>query len=68
MSLNFSYHIKEKMSKVIKGTGIIKKIHKIFPQHPSYNIEKIWMHQFFARQKADMPRAHKMAAGAWGAL
>ena len=37
MSLNFNYHIKEKMPKVIKGIGIIKKIHKIFPQRPSYN-------------------------------
>ena len=32
-SLNFSYHIKEKMSKAMKGIGIIKKLSKTLPRH-----------------------------------
>ena len=32
-SLNFSYHIKEKMSKAMKGIGIIRKLNKALPQH-----------------------------------
>ena len=32
-SLNFTYHIKEKMSKAMKGIGIIKKLSKTLPQH-----------------------------------
>ena len=32
------------------------------------NTEKIWTHRLFARQKADMPKTHKMAAGVWGVL
>ena len=31
-SLNFSYHVKEKMSKAMKGIGIIKKLNKTLPQ------------------------------------
>ena len=27
------------------------------------NIEKIWARRFFAKQKTDMPKARKMAAG-----
>ena len=32
-SLNFTYHIKEKMSKAMKGIGIIKKLSKTLPRH-----------------------------------
>ena len=32
-SLNFTYHIKEKMSKAMKGIGIIKKLSKTLPWH-----------------------------------
>ena len=32
-SLNFSYHIKEKMSKAMKGTNVIKKLSKTLPWH-----------------------------------
>ena len=30
------------------------------------NTEKIWAHRFFAKQKTDMPKARKMAAGSPG--
>ena len=39
-SLNFSYHIKEKMSKAMKGIGIIKKLSKTLPQHALITICK----------------------------
>ena len=32
-SLNFSYHIKEKTSKAMKGTGVIHKHSKTLPWH-----------------------------------
>ena len=32
------------------------------------NTEKIWVHRFFMRQKADVPKARKKATGLWGAL
>ena len=32
-SLNFNYHIKEKISKAMKGIGIIKKLSKALPQN-----------------------------------
>ena len=32
-SLSFTYHIKEKMSKAIKGIGIIKKLNKTLPRY-----------------------------------
>ena len=44
-SLNFSYHIKEQISKAMKGTGIIKKLSKTFPQHSLitiYNNIYLW--------------------------
>ena len=44
-SLNFSYHIKEKMSKAMKGTGTIKKLSKTLPWHSLitiYNISHLW--------------------------
>ena len=43
--------------------------------HPSFfkeeeysgdNIEKIWAHQLFAKQKTDVPKARKMVAGGLG--
>ena len=40
-SLNFSYYIKEKMSKAIKGTGIIKKLTKTLPWHSLITIYNI---------------------------
>ena len=39
-SLNFSYHIKEKMSKAMKGIGIIRKLNKALPQHSLITIYK----------------------------
>ena len=30
------------------------------------NTEKIWVHRFFAKQKTDMPKASKIAAGGPG--
>ena len=39
-SLNFSYHIKEKMSKAMKGKGIIRKLNKALPQHSLITIYK----------------------------
>ena len=32
-SLNFNYHIKEKISKAMKGIGIIKKLSKALPRN-----------------------------------
>ena len=32
-SLNFSCHIKEKMSKAMKGTNVIKKLSQTLPWH-----------------------------------
>ena len=39
-SLNFSYHTKEKISKSMKGIGIIKKLSKTLPQHALITICK----------------------------
>ena len=39
-SLNFSYHIKEKMFKAMKGIVIIKKLGKTLPQHALITICK----------------------------
>ena len=39
-NLNFSYHIKEKSSKAMKGIGIFKKISKTSPQHALITIYK----------------------------
>ena len=39
-SLNFSYHIKEKMSKAMKGIGIIKKLSKKLPWYTLITICK----------------------------
>ena len=39
-SLNFSYHIKEKMTKAMKGICIIKKLSKTLPQHALITIYK----------------------------
>ena len=39
-SLNFSYHIKEKMPKAIKGIDIIKKLRKTLPRHALITIHK----------------------------
>ena len=39
-SLNFSYYIKEKMSKAKKGIGIIRKLNKALPQHSLITIYK----------------------------
>ena len=39
-SPNLSYHIEERMSKAMKGIGIIKKLSKTFPQHPIITIYK----------------------------
>ena len=39
-SLNFSYHIKEKMFKAMKGIGIIKKLSKTLPQYALITICK----------------------------
>ena len=44
-SLNFSYHIKEKMSKAVKGTGVINKLSKTLPWHSLitiHNISHLW--------------------------
>ena len=30
------------------------------------NTEKIWAHRFYAKQKTDVPKARKMAAGGQG--
>ena len=30
------------------------------------NTEKIWAHQFFAKQKTEVPKTHKMAVGGLG--
>ena len=39
-SLSFSYHIKKKMCKAIKGICIIKKLSKALPRHASITICK----------------------------
>ena len=39
-SLNFSYHIKEKMSKAMNGIGVIRKLNKVLPQHSLITIYK----------------------------
>ena len=40
-------------------------IYRIFSIYslPGDNTEKIWAPRFFAKQKTDMPKARKMAAG-----
>ena len=38
--LNFNYNIKEKMSKAMKGIGIIKKLSKVLPPHSLVTIYK----------------------------
>ena len=45
-SLNFSYHIKEKMPKAIKGIGIIKKFRKTLPRHALITICKSFVRSF----------------------
>ena len=40
MSLNFNYHIREKMPKAMKEIGIIKKLSKVLPQHSLVAIYK----------------------------
>ena len=39
-SLNFSYHVKEKVSRAMKGIGIIKKLSKRLPRHALITIYK----------------------------
>ena len=39
-SLNFSYHIKEKMPKEMKGIVIIRNLNKALPQHSLITIQK----------------------------
>ena len=39
-TLNFTLRIKEKMSKALKGIGIIKKLSKSLPQHSLFTIYK----------------------------
>ena len=38
--LNFNHHIKEKMTKEMKGIGVIKRLSKMFPRHPLLTIYK----------------------------
>ena len=40
VKLNFNHHIKEKMTKAMKGTGVIKRLSTIFPQYPLPTIYK----------------------------
>ena len=46
-SLNFSYHIKKKMSKAMKGIGIIRKHDKAFPQYSLITIYKSFVRLHF---------------------
>ena len=39
-ALNFNLHIKEKMSKAMKGIGVIQKLNKIVPRHSFIKIYK----------------------------
>ena len=39
-SLNFSYHVKEKIFKAMKAIGIIKKLNKALPQYSLITIYK----------------------------
>ena len=38
--LNFSHHIKEKISKACKGIGVIRKLHYVLPRHSVLTIYK----------------------------
>ena len=38
--LNFSHHIKEKISKACKGIGVIRKLHYVLPRHSLLTIYK----------------------------
>ena len=38
--LNFNHHIKEKMTKAMKGIGVIKRLSKMLPQHSLLTIYK----------------------------
>ena len=38
--LNFSHHIKEKISKACKGISVIRKLHSILPRHSLLTIYK----------------------------
>ena len=42
-SLKFSYHIKEKISKAMKGIDMIKKLIKTHPQHSLITIYKLFV-------------------------
>ena len=41
--LNFSYHIKEKMSKAMKGIGVVKKFSNMLPQHSLITIYNVFV-------------------------
>ena len=41
--LNFSYHIKEKMSKAMRGKGVIKKLSKTLPRHALMTTYKLFV-------------------------
>ena len=41
--LNFSHHIKEKISKACKGIGVIRKLHHILPRHSLLTIYKTFI-------------------------
>ena len=38
--LNFNHHIKEKMTKAMKGIGVIKRLSKMLPRHSLFTIYK----------------------------
>ena len=38
--LNFSHHIKEKISKACKGIAVIRKLHYVLPRHSLLSIYK----------------------------
>ena len=42
--LNFNHHIKEEMTKVMKGIGVIKRLSKMLPRHSFLTIYKsfVW--------------------------
>ena len=41
--LNFSNHIKEKMTRAIKGIGVIKRLSKMLPRHSLLTIYKSFL-------------------------
>ena len=55
--LNFNNHIKEKMTKAMKGIGVIKRLSKMLPRHSLLTIYKLFVrpHLYYSDIFDDQP-------------